>query len=177
VEETLNVSDARRKQLGDIFRPQRPDPPFGVGNRRVNEDSPKTTDGNEVQVMKNADNSPKKQPVSPVKDSATIKLPKRRSSIQKPASPQKPEVISPSSQKTQVKSSAFPLDAENNRVATLRQRLLEMQTTQKRGSRKISIPISKSEGNVAKKTRSLEDKVKIDALSRPKDPFAIALRF
>ena len=131
------LSDARRKQLGDTFRPQRPDPPFGVGNRRVNEDSPKIIFG---QVTKITENSPKKQPGSPVMDPANIKLPKRRSSHKSPGT---------------------PLDTEGSRVAALRQRLLDMQNMQGKESRRVSILISKSEGNVAKKTRSLEDKVMI----------------
>ena len=142
------LSDARRKQLGDTFRPQRPDPPFGVGNRRVNEDSPKIIFG---QVTKITENSPKKQPGSPVMDPANIKLPKRRSS-------HKPEVSS-TSQELQMKSPGTPLDTEGSRVAALRQRLLDMQNMQGKESKRVSILISKSEGNVAKKTRSLEDKV------------------
>jgi hypothetical protein len=144
------LSDARRKQLGDTFRPQRPDPPFGVGNRRVNEDSPKIIFG---QVTKITENSPKKQPGSPVMDPANIKLPKRRSS-------HKPEVSS-TSQEPQMKSPGTPLDTEGSRVAALRQRLLDMQNMQGKESKRVSILISKSEGNVAKKTRSLEDKVMI----------------
>ena len=125
----------------------------------MNEDVPKTTGGNQVMVTKKTENLPNGQPRSPVRDPAIIKLPKRRSSLQKNASPQKSEVTSPASQNPDVKFPGNPLDAERNRVAALRQRLLEMQSIQQKQNRKISIPVSKSEGNVAKKTRSLEDKV------------------
>jgi hypothetical protein len=96
-----------------------------------------------------------------MKEPAIIKLPKRRSSLQKNTSSQNSEVTSPASQTSQGKSPGVPLDAERNRVAALRQRLLEMQNLQMKQRRKISIPVSKSEGNVAKKTRSLEDKVRM----------------
>ena len=157
--ETQKLTDTRRKQPGGLFRPQRPDPPLGIGSRRVNEDDPKTSCGNQVMVTKKTENFPNRQPGSPVKDSAIIKLPKRRSSLQRNTSPEKSEVTSPVSQNPDVKSPGNPLEAERNRVAALRQRLLEMPSLQQKQNRKISIPVSKSEGNVAKKTRSFEDKL------------------
>ena len=132
---------------------------MSVGNRRVTEDSPKSIGGQVAKNLKTADNRTTKQWGSNVKDPQTIKLPKRRSSLQKNTAAQKPEVVSPPFKKPRVKPPATPPDTEGNRIAALKQRLLAVHSTQQRLSRKISIPVSRSEGNVAKKTRGLEDKV------------------
>lgn len=57
-----------------------------------------------------------------------------------------------------------PGDGKVSRVATLKQ-LFQAKSIQKWESKKISIQISKSEGNIARKTRSIEDKVIINQLT------------
>ena len=132
-----------------------------VGNRKVTEDSPKNAGGHVAKDPKTTDGSTKKESGSTVKDPQAIKLPKRRPSVEKNISAEKPDVKPPRVKRPRMKSPAVPEGIDGNRIEALKQRLLAMQSAQQQKSRKISIPLSKSEGNVAKKTRSFEDKVKL----------------